>query len=981
MKKLKWRKSLLLSSLTVLGLGASAVPFIAVSCDDTNSGGGTGGGKTEGGSQDGSQNSQNSVEPNIDVNDSLYKSYSPDLQSYYNAKISKSKSDALKYWQGKQTVASLKKWSTSYNTDAPNRAFIYEGSRGYGSLGNAASLSETSTLLVRMQGLNQATYETKLVIDDGKPTTQILITRPSYWRYTLDGAKAILVTKNDGSVVVFDNDEVDSIDKQKPVMLADGIHFRYMDNQATSSNDRSINSQHFKDVLKDAKSMQFVVREYAWVDGDGKDSGTKTKAEDYYVSFVRTVANSKGFRLENGGTESLDKIINEISTRMGSPDIYGEKSKYPNAYIYQAFGIDLSALLDKSKAITKTQTSEAQYNNLDAYTFSLVDGATEPNFYGLFEQVAKSFEWSAAPSDWIKQNTNNIDASSPYWGNLESDEKTQLESALKDSQYNSLAKEAGIYWYGITPKATLYSGRYLPTKTINSTELRKNHSYWNQNWVNSGLTIDTIVENYNLSQNPEAFKVQQYNQYKEGSTSAISYSSLTSAQQSEFTKDIWGYRYNQSRNLKTWVARDLLSAFPTNLSSLVKDLKSDKKYTDQVPGWQAKYPYNDAYAKLMYGASLEDIANGNVKDVTSFIAGSGLEFRTLTNAALNWRKIAFTVSPNAREWLVRFAQDTPFGGTNQAEWAAKDEVTPRDKYNEINALYAVDKDGNKLGLNDNNSSITPKDNENAILKVSDDLDQYKSAAYDKVKVAVKALLDKFYAENNLSNDVKVSWELIYPYSNISANDTKLYENVQKTLNSLDSRLDVKFNATIGNWTEVQYPKLVAAGLDIVGWGYDYQTIGSGFDAYSWMGSLLPTLYEIATKPELQASLQKAFPHLVELSKELKKFYDDNKSKFSNLLDADKWWNTALKEGRDYYSKFGDNIWTFSYQFWQNINSTSTNEKLLALANEVSVFTGPSLDGNMVTARSAFIPYLASIQYDIPRVGTDYVYIADYKLNK
>ncbi|WP_429980897.1 OppA family ABC transporter substrate-binding lipoprotein, partial [Mycoplasmopsis bovis] len=75
-----------------------------------------------------------------------------------------------------------------------------------------------------------------------------------------------------------------------------------------SINEKSINSANFEAKLKTAKKLQFVVRRGVhWTNEQGEATKYEIKAKDFYYSWLRTLSVNQSYRIENGGSEELDK--------------------------------------------------------------------------------------------------------------------------------------------------------------------------------------------------------------------------------------------------------------------------------------------------------------------------------------------------------------------------------------------------------------------------------------------------------------------------------------------------------------------------------------------------------------------------------------------------------------------------------------------------------------------------------------------------
>ena len=69
----------------------------------------------------------------------------------------------------------------------------------------------------------------------------------------------------------------------------------------------------------------------------------------------------------------------------------------------------------------------------------------------------------------------------------------------------------------------------------------------------------------------------------------------------------------------------------------------------------------------------------------------------------------------------------------------------------------------------------------------------KSPQYSQIQKAMKALLDKFYQKNNLSNNDLIEWEIPYSFADQDETKCKATEYiVENVINGLDPRIKATF---------------------------------------------------------------------------------------------------------------------------------------------------------------------------------------------
>ncbi|QJR43946.1 OppA family ABC transporter substrate-binding lipoprotein [Mycoplasma miroungirhinis] len=874
------------------------------------------------------------------------------------------------------TVSERRTYSQNYNNPNSLSGFDYDGSIGYGSEQQTSKDLQVSLKLIKLKPLNEASVSYEYKKDDFSIVTKI--NKPSFWKYKFYGAKAVLLTLKDGTVKVFDKDTIEDLDTQTNSKNPDGT-FSSLYVQAFSNDPRSINSKEFLNNLNNIKKLQLIVRETPWVTSEGELTKYKTKADDYWYSWMRTVLRSQRTRLKygNGSNQELEKEMNSLlpagTRRFTTNDLF------PNQYVYDLFNVKASDFYDREKLITKIE-SENEYKGQEALTFNPLDESESIFGSEFFNSFAKSNDFAAAPSDYIKEKIAQKDIKITSY--TEKSPNDLLAKITTDDFLKTNVGKFGVFWYGMNTNNTLFAGPYYAEGFKQLKEIFKQNPYFfDQEWVKSNESIKVIENIYKQSViDPGLYDQQQWQNYRAGTTTRIAYQSLNQQTKNIINENVheYGLRSRQDVNKTSLISRVLLQPVPGSFETLSVD-KSTKP--------EDYYSFNELYAKLMWGSTLKDIAEGNVKSLDTFIAGTGLQFRTLVAAAINWSKyIDALTSQVAKPWLVHLAPDANISGTNQNDSNIK---TPRDEYQKVNSLFALDLNLNKISLGEIGDSITPQNNKEAFQKTSIELEQYKSARFEQIKKQMKILLDQFYKDNpQFSQTDKIKFQYFFPFSSTATNVyIQSTRNAIEIIKKLDPRLDLGELQNPTNQGEL-FKAVWASGSDLSGWGYDVDTIGSGFDGFSWQGNLIPQLFAIGHSESLQNKLQASFPQLVDVSKYLVKYTNEklkeNKITFGEL-DINKLPEFLLKHQTHTSDDIDANkeitqTGTLSGQFWTAYTVNRKNEELIELAKELTNYLSPTQFDTMQSISSDdFAPFLLHNGYEAPLQQNGIEHYEDWKI--
>ncbi|PAF55193.1 OppA family ABC transporter substrate-binding lipoprotein [Mycoplasmopsis agassizii] len=698
--------------------------------------------------------------------------------------------------------------------------------------------------LISQVGVGEATYKN---LSEGK----FEITNVTQNHLELTIAKDIRVTKSDGSVVIYDNDKHE-IDGAK--------NGNFSSVMASSADTKSINHPNFLRDLSTARKLQISVKSgIKWVDWQGNATKYEVKIDDFWYSFVRTKLLSPDFRRTNGGSKEIDK---NLVDNYGVTTRFKDQDSYPNEYLFSLFGVDSSNLVKRDTFIEKVE-------NIEYLTFNpLKETADFANMF--LKTFVNNSVMAAAPSEYIKENYS----------------KWNADLGISPT---GLASEMAIYSYGLIPgksqldiyKQYLYAGPYYMNSRNSITQInifKKNKHFVIKSFADAKNVVNEYVEKY--VEKKDSFASDNFLLFKAGDVAATDYTTLKESEKAE-AKVEWR-QYNVPQQRTSLLMRTLPVVQPSKLDT--DEAKAKAAFDKLVSNGEYKY-YNDNFAKLMWGATAEELLVKGTKSTTeTFYHGTGLRFRTLFQAAWNFAKnVGELLGDEYTSWTSRFAPD---GLIN-----AKSTDTIRQHSDQVNIAKVFDKELNSVKFNTSTSggeqsdTITPTLNTAKASQGSLLNEQYKTYAYDVVKAQMKILLDDFYQANNLQSTDKIKWAIIYPWTNPDAKDTASNKAYIELVKSLDSRLE-PWNLEPKDTAEF-YPAVTQgkSQSELTGWGYDYDGIGSGIIGlmHSDKSELVPALAYYAL---LDSTKPNPFPEVTKFGKALQKAITDKKFILPSFVSSD-----------------------------------------------------------------------------------------------
>lgn len=805
------------------------------------------------------------------------------------------------------------------NETLNNEGYKFDYSASYGSI---LSTSKPSILLTNE--ILHLRSEGNLRYDQKTKT----IPQPSFESYEFGIANGIVLTFIHSSVtkeqvnnknipedkyfqLIFNSDEAEVLPIWDPNTNKDPVK------QKTSKNPRSINNPnvfgkissigYLKEKIDldapnltiDTTEKNFVLagmgitfdKNARWVDSNGKLTKYEIVPEDMFYSIKRTWLFDRKYRLKNGGTEALDNYFIE---KTQTSKIFGLTQKYPNEYLFDFFGIIKEDLYDKTKAIQKVNPNTE--NEQEAFTFAMnifsPSGQIDTNSSFSIGDIIKkylvnSITFSLAPSKYIKENLASNEAL----------------NRTKAGEITGEAREFGIYTYAQKRTETLFASAYVPIKSQAGQEVYVyNKHYANKKWVDSvekGVevkdengktkiqkTINKVVLSYTGGIDTATFTNQAFNSFMNGTLSELDYALLNDSQKKQLYGDV-PPGASEDKYIENSKSNGLRVTKKINKSSLTSRTVWQANPINNKEG----YGFNDTYAKLVYGSTLDEIKKGNVNTANKFFAGTGFHFRNLVQASINWDYyINWAYSSTRDAWLSGAAQDAIFSSTNP------ESLKPVD-FNEmgVNDLFFFDE-------NDAKQSVTLKEMKQHTMNNSDRYILSQSPKFEDIKKSMKKLLDKFYADNNLdSTKDKIEWDI--PYSFADKDETKVAATkfiVNEVINKLDDRLNPRFQEPNNRDELLSAINQKKGAYNANLWSYDYEGIGSYFAAFFSDGggvnllgavSLFSKDQNTAEVPNL-LNLQNEFPKFTEMAKFIKtkvnEKFDANNQTTNEKFKVENW---------------------------------------------------------------------------------------------
>ncbi len=899
---------------------------------------------------------------------------------------------------GTMEVTYQKDYMVKYiNTPNSYTAYHADYSASYGGL-QSRFTDSTMGMLIRQESFGRP------VVENDPLAGKFIVKKPTFWKYTFELGSKVVFVDNSGQEIVFDSDDADPELVKKD---AEGNYPSALE-QAKSNNDKSINSKKFDETRRrrDIKSMKIVVRKgVKWVNSKGEETKYEIKAQDFYYSWMRTWGLTTSARASLVGDPTLAAKLDEYASEVISPKQYFiPQRNYPNEYLYGLYGVDSAQFRDPDKLITKTSANE------EAVTINKKADEDQPDFYNLFINLTTSYDFVAAPSDYINEHKDGK-LLIPFESKQDSGSfRTMLIDELAKLKDDSIAKKAGLYWYGLNDENVLYAGRYYYAgynKETREESLALNKHYFVKP---DPKAVKKYVIKYAAQDGGDSttFRNKEFDEFRKGNISSLPWGELTVKSQNKVLREQekHGFVYAESTNIYESPYWLLWNILPQKIGP--------KTTVDSL-----KQSMNDVFSKLVYGVTLNDLVENNNalrgKEVLEHnIVGSALTFRSLISCSINWSYLVSELTNgNGKAWVNPLTPDSTIGGKEAGKNPDGSEYKPttlRQDYENANTLHAYDKDGNLVKFTYNGqerTEITPELNTDYYAKgAQSNDDKLKSVAYEAIKAKMKEFLDDFYNKNPNLKGQKIQWNCAHRWLNWTPAKYDVYfPLLEKLIKGLDDRLAPKFV----RWSEGEKDKwnedLVNgySGISAFGWGYDINQSGSGFDGASGNGlssALLAIGGPDANSKAIRDKLAKNFPMLAKIAEELYAFISQPKYQSVLSVPADKWALLSITDLHDLRFNLESYKWddiakklipaadtdnfidlgSLTSKFFVSWVNNHTNAESTQLSKEFSNYMLPVWDERKSILAAGFGNAIISTNFDAPVVGTNNVWVSDIKFS-
>ncbi|WP_416738732.1 OppA family ABC transporter substrate-binding lipoprotein [Mycoplasma sp. 005V] len=895
-------------------------------------------------------------------------------------------------------IARARVYQNAYNSTYALTAYPLDFSASYGGRHSTLTIDNTTLSFISIETLGRANINKEITYDiNSNGVTEKVkqgIISPELQRYKLELADAIYVYvpttdasgKSTYEVKVFDSDDAGIAPKgDNP----DGTYSTTVIKRS-SSNPRSINSREFIQALSKAAKISFRIRPgQFWVTSNGERTKYPIKSEDFYSSIVRTFMNDAAYRLSNGGNSYIDAEARKLISSPGKT--FSADGTFPNAYIYKLFNIDITGMLKKTNSVQQAPNPQNPQQIDDLFVVNKID-SSPAQFIEFLDTIATGYDFVPAPSSYITEMTiNNTEDIYAQDVAIRNDKKAfdEIVEAVKSA--SGLARETGIYWYGMNPETTLFAGKYYgkpyDAETFSISQYL-NPYYYDTTYTGSKQTMLKMTTSYLQSpMDPEAYKVSSYNKYISGGLANYRFSELT-------------------QNNKSLVLKDPQSYGLTYVQVLAADSLTKSFIWNLLPKPSSKAHFNDAFAYTMYGSSTKELENGTAKGVIPYTTlGIGGEFRNILSSAISWASFAdqLSIGNPSYPWIGALAPDANIKSSNSDNSLPNNSLRPN--HDIINGTFVIDSTtGNRIVFEATGETfLKPSDTKNLNVAAQD---ASKSIAYAQMQARMKKLLDQVYEQHPEIAAQPVQIDLMWPYGNINPTQKLAYQNYADAINGLDPRLKLVIkefptenkNAFFDYWLNDTTPFLR------VGWGYDYNGIGSGLTAYSQGLNFAAVFANILVNQDYANKVKLGYPQLYKAAQAFKKFVEAPGHKLSislediannlttnELLNMENWLgNSKYVNGQIVPMEKNEITEDFidyndlNAKFWLEYNNDTsvTKKDLLDLAVEISNVTGAVPDMfNLTASKSPFAPTLTNPNYILPHTYNGFNDNTNYRVAK
>ncbi|WP_051586201.1 OppA family ABC transporter substrate-binding lipoprotein [Mycoplasmopsis lipofaciens] len=341
---------------------------------------------------------------------------------------------------------------------------------------------------------------------------------------------------------------------------------------------------------------------------------------------------------------------------------------------------------------------------------------------------------------------------------------------ISDEFYQSKLKE-----YGTKLENTLFISQYILNKnSLDEQIFIKNYYSANQQFNDDDSKIETINLKYNpIKIDEPTYRLQMINGFKQNLISEASLNIFNNYQQNEINN------YSKIYGLTYVLDKPSNENVNTYFYNLIPQIKNGSKLL-----------FNNAFSKLFYSYSLNDILNKNYK-LDRYYTYQSIELRSIFNQIINPYKLTQLLKHN-QYWNSFASQSLTFDSSNKENINFNKSIDLIQNINRIYDIhYSYDEDVFKTNIIDfkgQNGLISNNLKKNNIINIDK---QLLPSNYLELKNRLKKLLDDFYVNNPEINNQLIEWTIpIYSPKSTLLEDA--YKRIIKIFHNIDNRLNPSF---------------------------------------------------------------------------------------------------------------------------------------------------------------------------------------------
>ncbi|MCR8613079.1 MAG: hypothetical protein NC236_01195 [Mycoplasma sp.] len=644
------------------------------------------------------------------------------------------------------------------------------------------------------------------------------------------------------------------------------------DDPSNMDDDNNINSDNFKTQLKAAKSIKIKLRDAKWIDSSGNETKYKITSKDFVtgsqfeqINLMHSIRVGMTKKANREKVDSIEAAMNtDHKAAFNTFDI-------DNTYLYDIGNVDVKNVnginsddLDNVFIDQNIVNSIAPDDETLNYKFNtLGSGEIENhNFFFQNQFLNGSYLRSPVPTQWIKDNMSSVVPLDSY--TLSQDE---------------LLTQLGFYRYGRDYSNRLYSGSYYISKVSKTkNKVIKNMHYARKDFVNDPKTVNSFTTNFVIS-SPDIWPRILWEKYKQGTEFELP-SKLLNKLPSTDVEDLYA-KYNENGKFDAFQF-DVSYPNSNGPQILWQHSLVQPAIKNILEGKSTIYDMNSDLSKILFGLSFDEIkAQKDTASPLDSLFGSGLVFRNLLQASINWYTVIQKVYPGYAEWFLNVPPGAGTGSqTNNQILVNLGEVLHDVK------VYDYDPNTKLATLPSQPLVSTIKENKQAYLdNVGNQEKQLESSIFDEVKKKMATFLDQMFPDGK-----QHTLNLMLPLRSGFNGDKNLfstYHEVEKIIESLSTdrikltvsndwfgdNINVPFNGGI-SWVASEQHKV--SQFSYFGWSSDtdnYPTYLYGLLVQSYSGSNaspLMTAFSALADPDAKFNtLRTMLPESTKIAENLK----------------------------------------------------------------------------------------------------------------